>query len=164
MDNPEDNRLSDFIREQVATTPSHGDVIHDLLAFLARDMIEMNKEKQSEIKGFLTWLERQIGTKVENLTHKTAIRSYHERPFPALLAALRTNRRRLGPGIDVSSRHFQEELEREFTVSVQKVAPLKAKVETTDSLIDKIVYRLYGLTDDEINVVKHESNSASAIE
>src|SRR5437868_5136552 len=52
MDNPEDNRLYDLIRQQLATTPSHADVVHDLLAFLARDMIEMNKEKQSEIKGF----------------------------------------------------------------------------------------------------------------
>ena len=124
----------------------------------------MNKEKQSEIKGFLTWLERQIGAKVENLTHKTKIRSYHERPFPALLAALRTNTRRLGPGVDVSGRQFQEELEREFTASVQKVKPLKAKIETTDNLIDEIVYRLYGLTEDEINRIRTILEEEGAVE
>ncbi len=145
MDNPEDNRLYDLIRQQLATTPSHADVVHDLLAFLARDMIEMNKEKQSEI----------------NLTHKTTIRSYHEQPFSALLAALRTNRRRFGPGFDVSGRRFQEELDREFNASVQKLLPLKASIETTDNLIDEIVFRLYGLTDDEINLVKDQSDADS---
>jgi hypothetical protein len=29
------------------------DVVHDLLAFLAERMLEMNKQKQKEIKGFL---------------------------------------------------------------------------------------------------------------
>jgi len=33
------------------------DVVHDLLAFLAEQMLEMNKQKQQEIKGFLGWLE-----------------------------------------------------------------------------------------------------------
>ena len=29
------------------------DVVHDLLAFLAERMLEMNKQKQQEIRGFL---------------------------------------------------------------------------------------------------------------
>lgn len=33
------------------------DVVHDVLAFLAEQLIEMNKTKQAEIKGFLSWLE-----------------------------------------------------------------------------------------------------------
>jgi hypothetical protein len=44
------------------------DVVHDLLAFLAERMLEMNKEKQKEIKGFLGWLESYLGAKVEDLT------------------------------------------------------------------------------------------------
>ena len=31
-------------------------------------MLEMNKEKQKEIKGFLGWLESYLGTKVDDLT------------------------------------------------------------------------------------------------
>jgi len=48
--------------------------VHDLLAFLAERMLEMNKQKQKEIKGFLGWLEGYIGAKVEDLTPKTAAR------------------------------------------------------------------------------------------
>jgi len=32
--------------------------------------------------------------------------------------------------------------------------PLKDRIKATDELIDEIVYRLYGLTEDEIKVVK----------
>jgi len=32
--------------------------------------------------------------------------------------------------------------------------PLKEKIKTTDNLIDQIVYRLYGLTDKEIEIVE----------
>jgi len=50
------------------------DVVHDLLAFLTERMLEMNKEKQKEIKGFLGWLEGYVGAKVEDLTPKTLAR------------------------------------------------------------------------------------------
>ena len=50
------------------------DVVHDLLAFLAERMLEMNKQKQQEIKGFLGWLESYLGAKVEDLTPKTVAR------------------------------------------------------------------------------------------
>ncbi len=36
------------------------DVVHDLLAFLAERMLEMNKQKQTEVKGFLGWLESYL--------------------------------------------------------------------------------------------------------
>jgi hypothetical protein len=50
-----------FIAEQ-----EQSDVVHDLLAFLAERMLEMNKQKQQEIKGFLGWLEGEVGS-VSNL-------------------------------------------------------------------------------------------------
>lgn len=47
-----------FIPEQ-----EKSDVVHDLLAFLAERMLEMNKQKQQEIRGFLSWLESYVGAK-----------------------------------------------------------------------------------------------------
>ena len=35
-----------------------------------------------------------------------------------------------------------------------KLTPLKAKIAATDRLIDLIVYRLYGLTEEEIAIVE----------
>jgi len=37
--------------------------VHDHPAFLAERMLEMNKQKQTEIKGFQGWLESYLGAK-----------------------------------------------------------------------------------------------------
>jgi hypothetical protein len=34
------------------------------------------------------------------------------------------------------------------------LGPLKTRIEMTDKLIDQIVYKLYGLTDEEIAIVE----------
>ncbi|RLE40636.1 hypothetical protein DRJ23_01550, partial [Candidatus Acetothermia bacterium] len=60
------------------------DVVHDLLAFLAEQMIELNKEKQAKIAEFLEWLEVELDVKpdrkgntgIEALTGKTKLRNY----------------------------------------------------------------------------------------
>jgi hypothetical protein len=56
--------------------PGQLDIVHDLLAFLAKQMIALNKERQSEVKGFLAWLEREIGSPLVSLTGRTKIRNY----------------------------------------------------------------------------------------
>ncbi len=43
----------------------------------------------------------------------------------------------------------REKLQVEFSASMGKLAPLLRKIEATDGLIDAIVYRLYGLTEEE---------------
>jgi len=129
------------------------DVVHDFLAFLAEQMIEKNKQKQEEIKGFLKYLERTIGIDIESLQNKTLIREYHEHSFEEVLSVLERNRNRLR-GFNPRSRTDQERLEREFNKSVEKLTPLKTKIQSTDKLIDQIVYKLYGLTDEEIAVVE----------
>ena len=63
------------------TDQEKSDVVHDLLAFLAEKMLEMNKQKQQDIKGFLGWLESFIGIRVEDLTPKTKLQSYYEHDF-----------------------------------------------------------------------------------
>ncbi len=128
------------------------DVVHDFLAFLAEKMIEYNKEKNEETKSFLGWLERDIGTKVEDLTGKTIIKKYHETTGDNLISILKENRKKLQ--IDPSRRDFQDRLSTEFDTSLRKLTPLKRKIEITDHLIDQIVYKLYGLTEEEIKIVE----------
>jgi len=57
-------------------------------------MVEMNKQKQEEIKGFLLWLEDYIGAEVEVLTNKTKIRA---RYVLDVLAILKKNKRERWP-------------------------------------------------------------------
>ena len=128
------------------------DVAHDILAFLSEKMIEYNKNKNKEIKSFLEWSEREIGAKVEGLIGKTTIKKYHETTADNLINVFKKNKKKLQ--IDPSRRDFQDRLSTEFDKSIQKLTPLKRKIEMTDRLIDQIVYKLYELTEEEIRIVE----------
>jgi hypothetical protein len=133
------------------------DVVHDLLAFLAEQMIEMNKAMQNEVKGFLMWLEMHIGAKSDDLTPRTKIQSYYEYDFDEIHDILKKNKKRLK--VDPSRRGPAELLRAEFKASVGRLGPLKDKIWRTDKLIDEIVYRLYGLTKDEIRIIEGDRSS-----
>jgi type I restriction-modification system DNA methylase subunit len=128
------------------------DVVHDVLAFLAEQMLEMNKVKQAEIKGFLSWLEREISVKIDDLSNKTAIKEYYGGTLEKMLEVLKKNGKKISRNL--SNREFQDNLKKEFDKSAAKLKPLMEKIEATDELIDKIVYKLYGLTEEEVKVVE----------
>jgi hypothetical protein len=143
------------------------DVVHDILAFLAEQMIEMNKEKQKEIKGYLEWIEGQLkvqpdsegGKGVDALTGKTHIENYlgdyqkkeEPLPFEGFWKILEKNKTRIQANL--KSRELYENIKSEYEKSLSKLLPLKEKLHKTDWLIDQIVYKLYGLTDEEIKIV-----------
>ena len=143
-----------FVKHHLTADPERADLVHDLLAFLAEQMVEMNRAKGEEIRGFLHWLKREIGVEIDTLKNKTAIQSYFGLSLDGLLNILKKNRRSIAA--DPSSRSFQESLNREFTASLAKLNPLLTRIQGTDTLIDLVVYQLYGLTDEEIVVVEGE--------
>ena len=106
------------------------------------------------MQGFLKWLEREIGAAVDDLSGKTLIRSYHDLDFDALIGQLRKGANRRTMKVDPRTRQVQEAIEREFEASLEKLAPLKARLAAIDDLIDLIVYRLYGLGEEEIALVE----------
>ena len=113
----------------------------------------MNKEKQSAIKSFLGWLEKEIlKDSVENQKNKTKIRNFHEGHFDDLLDVLKKNK--VVP--DPCSSDIRDTIESEFSHAMNALVSLKSGIKATDDLIDRIVYKLYGLTDDEIAVVEGE--------
>ena len=140
-----------FVTHHLAADPERSDIVHDLLTFLAEQMLEMNKAKGDEIGGFHRWLEGEIEVEIKTLQNKTKIQSYFDLSLDVLLGILKKNQRFIQ--VDPSSRNFQESLEREFNFSVTKLNPLLARIQHTDALIDQIVYQLYGLTDEEIEIV-----------
>ena len=141
-----------FVKHHLTADQERADVVHDLLGFLAEQMLEMNKAKGEEIRGFLRWLGREIGAEINTLKNKTRLQGYYELPFERLLGILKENHRSIT--VDPSARDFQERLEREFASSCTKLTPLLAHIQGTDALIDQVVYQLYGLTAEEISVVE----------
>jgi hypothetical protein len=146
------------------------DVVHDLLAFLAEQMIELNKEKQAKIAKFLEWLEVELDVKpdrkgntgIEALTGKTKLRNYlgdyqkdeEALSFDELWAILRKNKTRIARNLSPS---FMQEVKRAYAESLSALLPIKEKLRLTDGLIDQIVYRLYGLTEEEVRIVEKEA-------
>ena len=93
-----------FVKHHLTADPERADIIHDLLAFLAEGMVEMNRAKGEEIRGFLRWLELEIGVDIDTLRNKTAIQGYFDLTLEELLDILKKNRRSIA--IDPSSRRL----------------------------------------------------------
>ena len=153
-------------RVQVHIDADKTDVVHDLLAHLAQRMIDLNKQKQGEVKRFLTWVEKRLKIQsdkngaggIDSLTGKTILQGYlgdyqkgeGELPWREFHYRLYQNRNRFA----VSLSDVEGEIQREYEKSLETLIPIKRDLARTDALIDKIVYRLYGLTDEEIELIE----------
>ncbi|MBF0457469.1 MAG: Eco57I restriction-modification methylase domain-containing protein [Nitrospirae bacterium] len=148
-----DNKYEEILSMAVKELSiSRGDTVHDTLAFLAGEMHRLNTAKNKEEAGFLKWLERGIGAEIKDLTGKTQLRHYHKYKFGEILTVLIKNKNKLS--INLSQREKQELLETEFTNSKSILAPLNTKIDNTDILIDNIVYKLYGMTEEEVKIIE----------
>ena len=54
----------------------------------------------------------------------------------------------------ISLSDVEWDIQREYETSLETLLPIKHDLARTDALIDKIVYRLYGLTDEEIELIE----------
>jgi len=86
-------------------------------------MIEVNKKRQFEVKGFLDWLEATIKVKVGSLKNRTRIRAYHEGTLEDLLEILKENRKALK--VNPASKDFYDVLKDAFQKTLAKLTPLK---------------------------------------
>lgn len=143
-----------FIDARLAVQPEESDVVHDHLAFLAEKMVDMNKTKNAEIKAFLNFVESEIGASVDTLSNKTLIQGYYANDFTKIIEVLVKNKSKIKVGYNPKSRAHHDTLKNWYDSSVAKLNPLMTKIDATDALIDQIVYKLYGLTKEEIAVVE----------
>ena len=143
------------------------DVTHDLLAFLAERMIALNKERQKKMKTFLQWLEAELEIApdakaregIDALTGKTRLKDFlgdyqkGEETFALeeLWEILRKNKRRIGRSLTPT---FMQEVRTSYEHGLSNLLPIKETLRLTDGLIDQIVYRLYGLTEEAMDLVE----------
>ncbi len=146
------------------------DTIHDLLAYLAEQMIAMHKDKQALTADFWTDLEgaadpaafhklRDKGKQEAGLAKDPALAphlnpdSKSTRTLDESLAwdeaAFKGFVRALAGPVDGLSR-----LVKVYNSHAPRYRDLVERIGRTDWLIDQIVYKLYGLTDDEIAIVE----------
>lgn len=142
----------------LSAEPEQADVIYDFLAHLADQMIEMHEEKRAEAKGFLDWLGVYTGLPINEWRLKTIIQEYWQHDWDEIRQALRDNRKPIekASGRNMEGREALEAIQREFDQSAARLKPLLERIASTDRLIDLIVYRLYGLTEEEVAIVEGE--------
>ncbi len=127
--------------------------LHDFLAYLAEQMIRLNEQKQTESTGFLQWLADYIGvSSVDILSNHERLKTYYEVPYPDFQQTLRQNRLKLR--VDPDARQHSQRIRKEFDDSIQSLKPTLERIERTDRLIDWVVYQLYGLTPEEVQMVE----------
>ena len=140
-----------FVDHHLSKEPEESDVVHDLLAFLAEEMIRLNKEKRAAQKEFLDWLVTTLrilpdkeGRKgIDVLTGKSKLADYPgdyqkgESPlaFEELLDILQKNKGRLG--VSLSDAGLVDRVRKEYEGSLERVLPLKERLAKTDALIDR---------------------------
>ena len=143
------------------------DVVHDFLAFLAERMIALNEQRQKQLKAFLQWLEAELEIApdakgregIEALTGKTRLKDFlgdyqkGEETFALeeLWEILRKNKRRIGRSLTPT---FMQEVRTSYEHGLSNLLPIKETLRLTDGLIDQIVYRLYGLTEEAMDLVE----------
>jgi len=128
-------------------------------------MIELNKAKQQASKRFLNWLESQLRiqpkkgeTGLDSLTGKTIIQGYlgdYQKGQRAVSWSdfwyrLQQNRNRFAANLS----EIEASIAQAYRQSLDELLPIKADLARTDALIDKIVYRLYGLSAAEIELIE----------
>lgn len=149
-----------FVETRLSSNPKDNDFVHDLLALLAERMIELNKQKQTEMKRLLGWLEGILKVSVDELTGKSKVRNYignyqkdeSELSYTELEDILFKNKNKLG--ISLNDARLMAKVHDEYEKSLEVLRPIKSALKWTDDLIDQVVYRLYGLTEEEIAIVE----------
>ncbi|MGH2639655.1 MAG: TaqI-like C-terminal specificity domain-containing protein, partial [Rhabdochlamydiaceae bacterium] len=121
---------------------SKNDILHDFLASLAEQMLAMNKEKQKLANDFFEWMGHYGVPPRETMKPKTGLDAFWKLEFKNLLAHLKRNKVAISTGT-------QDDLLARFTEASTALKILDKQIESTDWLIDQVVYALYGLTKEE---------------
>jgi hypothetical protein len=136
-----------FAAEQLAAKPERADVLHDLLAFLADQMTALNREKTASVKQFLNGLKDLNNIDTHTLRPKTKLDQFWKLEAAEVFAHFRANKLRLTISED-------DKILARFQKAKERLLRLGRQIAFTDALIDQIVYRLYGLTPEEIQLVE----------
>lgn len=140
---------------------AHADLVSDLVGFLGQRMTELHEQRQAEVRQFRTWLEGELGVPIDALTGRTPVEQYwrQERGVDALLDAIERNRPRI-TALDVraprryGARNTARDVVTEaYEMSMRRLRPILVQLDITDRLIDRLVYRLYAMTPEEIALV-----------
>lgn len=116
---------------------------------LVNKLLELNKQKTTEIKSFNKWLQRTFD--IDKISQK--LEHYYELTFEEFLKEVKKKK------VDTKSRKNQDLLENEFNSSLEIVKPLEIQIQKTENEINELVYKLYGLAAEDIAIIEDTLNN-----
>jgi hypothetical protein len=130
------------------------DVAHDLLVCLAERITELNREKHTSTNQFLADLKDFHGIDAHLLTPKTKLRQFWKLESADLFAHLRANAKNLAAHRTRVKEADEDSIRNSFERARRRLCNVEAALTLTDNLIDRIVYRLYGLTNEDVQITE----------
>ncbi|MBA1419460.1 MAG: hypothetical protein FAF03_00995, partial [Epsilonproteobacteria bacterium] len=115
-----------------------------LLIDNANILLDLNKTLQTKKTKFLKRLKENFS--LDKLSKK--LEAFYEYDFKTFVAELKKKKIKL-------SLVEQDEWEEYFEAYQKELLDLQSQIDTTDKQIDEMVYKLYGLNDEEIAVVEN---------
>jgi hypothetical protein len=106
-------------------------------------MLSIHEQLQSKRSRFL----RRLSENVEGVKITSALQTFDQLDFKAFVAELKKQKIKL-------SLTQQDEWEDYFNQYAEACQQLKTQIAATDNEIDRRVYELYGLTEEEISIVE----------
>ena len=126
----------------------------DELNYLVMEIIEtINKDTQIK-NSFLKFIEREVGANLSEFKRKSYLTEFWKYPFygqkESLFDVIKFNKNIIN--INPHSKDFQDNLELEFEKTISKINGLN--IEELILKINQLVYELYELTEEEINIIE----------
>jgi len=110
-------------------------------------MIDLNKQFYQTQNEFLDWLKIQYGLEKQSKKLESFYAMHEESFFAELKKKLPKENKNLSPKQTGEIKEYFEDYR-------QKMVAVKNEIEQTDKEIDEMVYELYGLTKEEIEIIK----------
>jgi len=143
-----------WLAARMAGEQGQCDVLADLLAMLAGEMLRLHGAERDEQQRFLADRSREWGAAIDSLAGREAIRNYAGGDFARFVTAVKRNARILArAGIDLNRDRDYHRLETNFNDSLTVLGDLRQQIARSDELIDRAVYALYRLSAAEVAVV-----------
>ena len=118
---------------------------------LSRLCVYYRFKADNEIKGFLSWIEREWGVTIVDLDQHSKLQEYWRYCFNDILKIARHNKNKIK--ITPSSRGFQSRLKKEYEISKKRIENISKKILSNELFINAIVFKLYNLTICEMKIV-----------
>lgn len=153
----DDRPLLAFVAEQLSAKPPRRDVVSDVLAMLADRMLELNVQRRQAAQKFITDLKDFHSIEAHSLNPKTKLDQFWLLETPQLFAHLSKNRKILAGKVTLDQL-AEEKIRSRFENAKKLILPIQTELQFVDNLVDQIVYRLYGLSDVDRQVIEDYFN------